>query len=275
MGRHRKPNNPTASRRGALSAAAVTAVLAGGFQIAAPGAAQAESVDSAAVRSVIADARAMLEDAAATGGAPSAASVAEMLGRSAGSAGSMLPEALGSAQAVLGSSRAVAPIPGRVTSEYGPRWGTAHAGVDIAGDMGDPILAAADGTVVEAGPAAGFGRWVRLAHDDGTSTIYGHIHEALVGEGQRVGAGQVIATVGNRGDSTGPHLHFETWDAAGNTIDPVGWLAQRGAALGLGPAASGSLGSGSVGSGSLGSGSLDSGSVEVGSLESGSLGARP
>ena len=136
--------------------------------------------------------------------------------------------------ALPGSQRAVVPVSGTLTSDYGPRWGTTHWGLDIANSIGTPILAAADGTVVEAGPASGFGLWVRVLHDDGTTTVYGHINEYLVEQGQRVQAGQQIATVGNRGESTGPHLHFEVWDADGSKTDPKQWLAQRGAALDTG-----------------------------------------
>lgn len=126
---------------------------------------------------------------------------------------------------------AVQPVSGTLTSGFGPRWGTTHTGLDIANTIGTPIYAAADGTVVDAGPAQGFGLWVRIAHNDGTVTTYGHINEALVSTGQRVRAGEQIATVGNRGQSTGPHLHFEVTDPHGNKVDPTGWLAAQGVRL--------------------------------------------
>lgn len=121
---------------------------------------------------------------------------------------------------------------GTFTSGYGIRWGVAHQGVDIAAPIGTPIYAVADGTVLEAGPASGFGMWVRLLHDDGTVTIYGHIDTATVSQGQRVMAGDQIATVGNRGFSTGPHCHFEVWLNGVDKIDPMPWLASRGISLG-------------------------------------------
>ncbi|PXX68477.1 murein DD-endopeptidase MepM/ murein hydrolase activator NlpD [Nocardia tenerifensis] len=121
---------------------------------------------------------------------------------------------------------------GTFTSGYGARWGVQHLGVDIAGPIGTPIVAVADGTVIEAGPAAGFGMWVRLLHDDGTITIYGHIDTATVSQGQRVMAGDQIATIGNRGFSTGPHCHFEVWLNGTDKIDPIPWLATRGISLG-------------------------------------------
>ncbi|MGO4615787.1 peptidoglycan DD-metalloendopeptidase family protein [Nocardia sp. 2YAB30] len=121
---------------------------------------------------------------------------------------------------------------GTFTSGFGARWGVQHLGIDIAGPIGTPIYAVADGTVVEAGPAAGFGMWVRLLHDDGTITIYGHIDTATVSQGQRVMAGDQIATIGNRGFSTGPHCHFEVWLNGADKVDPLPWLASRGISLG-------------------------------------------
>lgn len=122
---------------------------------------------------------------------------------------------------------------GNFTSGFGARWGVQHLGIDVAAPIGTPIYAVADGTVLEAGPASGFGMWVRLLHDDGTVTIYGHIDTATVSQGQRVMAGDQIATVGNRGFSTGPHCHFEVWLNGVDKIDPVPWLASRGISLGV------------------------------------------
>ncbi|WP_330257475.1 peptidoglycan DD-metalloendopeptidase family protein [Nocardia sp. NBC_00565] len=121
---------------------------------------------------------------------------------------------------------------GNFTSGFGARWGVQHLGVDIAGPIGTPIYAVADATVIEAGPASGFGMWVRLLHDDGTVTIYGHIDTATVSQGQRVLAGDQIATIGNRGFSTGPHCHFEVWLHGVDKVDPLPWLATRGISLG-------------------------------------------
>lgn len=122
---------------------------------------------------------------------------------------------------------------GTFTSGFGQRWGVLHAGVDIAAPIGTPIFAVEDGTVISAGPAEGFGMWVRVLGDDGTVTVYGHINTALVSVGQHVLAGDEIATVGNRGESTGPHCHFEVWLNGTDRIDPLPWLATRG--IGLGP----------------------------------------
>lgn len=122
----------------------------------------------------------------------------------------------------------VMPTKGVWTSGFGYRWGVLHGGIDIAGPIGTPILAASDGVVTEVGPTAGYGALVKLRHSDGTVTLYGHINTWLVSKGQRVMAGDQIATMGNRGNSTGPHLHFEVLANGSNRIDPVPWLAQRG-----------------------------------------------
>ncbi|MEU0883920.1 M23 family metallopeptidase [Lentzea sp. NPDC005914] len=122
----------------------------------------------------------------------------------------------------------VRPAAGDFTSGYGGRWGTMHLGIDIAGPIGTPILAAADGVILEAGPASGFGLWVRVQHEDGTITVYGHVNDFIVREGQPVKAGQMIAHMGNRGFSTGPHLHFEVWNPGGQKINPLTWLNARG-----------------------------------------------
>ncbi|RVW02963.1 M23 family metallopeptidase [Rhodococcus xishaensis] len=126
----------------------------------------------------------------------------------------------------------VLPATGTFTSHFGYRWGTLHAGVDIANALGTPIYAVADGEVIDAGPVSGFGRWVRLQHDDGTVTLYGHLNSEVVTVGQRVMAGDQIATMGNTGYSTGPHLHFEVHLGGANKTDPVPWLATRGISLG-------------------------------------------
>ena len=131
----------------------------------------------------------------------------------------------------------VRPAEGRFTSGFGARWGTTHQGIDIANGIGTPIVSAADGTVVEAGPASGFGQWVRIRLDDGTINVYGHVNRFFVEAGQRVTAGERIAEIGNKGHSTGPHLHFEVWDTAGKKINPVPWFADHGISLGGGTGA--------------------------------------
>jgi murein DD-endopeptidase MepM/ murein hydrolase activator NlpD len=122
----------------------------------------------------------------------------------------------------------VMPTKGVWTSGFGYRWGVLHAGIDIANSIGTPIYAVADGVVIDVGPTAGYGAWVKLKHSDGTVTLYGHINSWLVSKGERVMAGDQIATMGNRGNSTGPHCHFEVMLNGTDRIDPVPWLAKRG-----------------------------------------------
>jgi murein DD-endopeptidase MepM/ murein hydrolase activator NlpD len=120
------------------------------------------------------------------------------------------------------------PAHGTFTSGFGARWGTSHLGIDIANSIGTPIYAASAGTVIEAGPASGFGLWVRVQLPDGTIQVYGHMNSFSVHAGQKVACGQQIAEIGNRGQSTGPHLHFEVWQSGTKKIDPLPWLAARG-----------------------------------------------
>lgn len=130
--------------------------------------------------------------------------------------------------------KAVAPINGaRLTSSFGARWGTQHAGIDLAAPMRTPEYAAMDGVVLEAGPASGFGLAVYIQHANGDVTVYGHMDEILVEAGQTVRAGDTIALVGNRGQSTGPHLHFEVHKGGlgGTKVDPLSWLRERGVQL--------------------------------------------
>jgi murein DD-endopeptidase MepM/ murein hydrolase activator NlpD len=127
--------------------------------------------------------------------------------------------------------KAVLPVAGaRLTSTFGSRWGTLHAGIDLAAPMRTPEYAAMDGVVLEAGPASGFGLAVYIQHDNGDVTVYGHMDEILVQPGQVVRAGDTIALLGNRGQSTGPHLHFEVHVGGinGEKIDPLPWLRERG-----------------------------------------------
>ncbi len=126
---------------------------------------------------------------------------------------------------------AVLPVEGaRLTSGFGPRWGTLHAGIDLAAPMRTPEFAVMDGIVLEAGPASGYGLAVYVQHQNGDVTVYGHMDEILVSAGQVVAAGDTIALLGNTGQSTGPHLHFEVHQGGlqGTKIDPVPWLAERG-----------------------------------------------
>lgn len=122
----------------------------------------------------------------------------------------------------------VMPTKGVWTSGFGYRWGVLHGGIDLANSIGTPIVAVADGVVIDVGPTAGYGAWVKIRHNDGTVTLYGHVNTWVVSVGQRVMAGDQIATIGNRGNSTGPHCHFEVLLGGTRRVDPVPWLAERG-----------------------------------------------
>lgn len=123
------------------------------------------------------------------------------------------------------------PADGQFSSGYGERSGSQHNGLDIANDNGTPIRAVTGGEVINAGPADGFGQWVRVQHDDGTITVYGHIETIDVSVGQTVDNGEQIATMGSEGQSTGPHLHFEVLEEGSEKIDPEPWLEERGIAV--------------------------------------------
>ncbi|MFG1796890.1 M23 family metallopeptidase [Nocardia sp. NPDC049149] len=166
---------------------------------------------------VQAAARATLERAKAEAAAATAGEWQPWMTSGATTPGAVLP----------GITGYVMPARGAFTSGFGSRWGTFHNGIDIAGPIGTPIYAVANGTVIDAGPAEGFGLWVRIRHDDGTITVYGHMYDFFVSRGERVPAGMQIARMGNRGDSTGPHLHFEVI-MGGQHVDPRQWLALHG-----------------------------------------------
>jgi murein DD-endopeptidase MepM/ murein hydrolase activator NlpD len=121
------------------------------------------------------------------------------------------------------------PVPGDVTSGFGYRIHPIfhvkkmHTGIDLDAEMGDPIKAAAGGTVVYADWKGGYGKCVIISHDGGLATLYGHMSEIQVSSGETVKRGEVIGKVGSTGYSTGPHLHFEV-RVNGDPVDPLGYL---------------------------------------------------
>ena len=122
----------------------------------------------------------------------------------------------------------VLPAVGIITSGFGPRWGSFHGGIDIANAAGTPIHAIADGVVIDSGPAAGYGNWIRIRHNNGAISVYGHMYDLFVSKGEKVKAGQKIAGMGSAGFSTGTHLHFEIWPDGARKVDPLRWLARFG-----------------------------------------------
>lgn len=117
------------------------------------------------------------------------------------------------------------PAAGYVSSPYGLRFnGTEfHQGIDIAADMGTPIVATADGVVTAAGWNGGYGNMVDVDHGGGIVTRYGHASALAVTVGQQVRRGEVIAYVGSTGRSTGPHVHYEV-RVNGAPVNPAGYL---------------------------------------------------
>lgn len=113
------------------------------------------------------------------------------------------------------SEKAVMPVSGTVTSEYGyrihPVYGgeSFHSGRDIAAAEGSSIYAVRDGKVVAAGTASSAGNYIKIDHGNNEATLYCHCSRLFVKKGETVRKGDVIAAVGQTGLATGPHLHFE------------------------------------------------------------------
>jgi murein DD-endopeptidase MepM/ murein hydrolase activator NlpD len=122
------------------------------------------------------------------------------------------------------------PLQGEVMSGFGyrnhPVLGTFqhHNGIDIDVPTGTPVGASAAGRVLRVAEEEGMGLVIYLRHAGEYVTVYGHLDEVLVGEGEAVSAGQRIATSGNTGISTGPHLHFEIRHSAEFPVDPLNRL---------------------------------------------------
>jgi murein DD-endopeptidase MepM/ murein hydrolase activator NlpD len=115
------------------------------------------------------------------------------------------------------------PSRGTISSNFGMRWGKMHEGMDIAAPVGQPILAALDGTVTFAGWQNGYGNFIKLKHSGGVETAYGHCSKIEVKVGESVEKGEKIGEVGSTGNSTGPHLHFEVL-VNGQQKNPAGYL---------------------------------------------------
>jgi Meckel syndrome type 1 protein len=137
---------------------------------------------------------------------------------------STLPTTQAPAGGSCDSSTISTPVRGTVTSNFGPRGGRNHDGIDIAAPTGSPVRAAACGTVSLAGQQSGYGNIVCITHTSQFSTCYAHLSRFGVTSGARVQQGQVIGYVGCTGSCTGPHLHFET-RVSGQAQDPRTYLS--------------------------------------------------
>lgn len=180
----------------------------------------AAKADEAKVLQVVAAAQARkaeFERAAAANAAASTSVSQILVGRGGG------------AVAPGGIRLKVFPADGPISSRFGRRlhpifhtW-RMHTGVDIGAGYGAPVRAAAAGQVVVAGEISGYGNAIVVDHGNGLATLYGHLSRFGVRQGQRVGAGDTIGAVGNTGNSTGPHLHFEV-RVNGTPVDPLPYL---------------------------------------------------
>jgi murein DD-endopeptidase MepM/ murein hydrolase activator NlpD len=130
---------------------------------------------------------------------------------------------------LISSTPAIAPVKGLLTSGYGwrrdPYSGerALHQAIDISTSPGKPVLAAADGIVVEAERNGRLGKAVYLSHGYGLTTRYGHLSRFNVSPGQRVKRGDTIGYVGNTGRATGYHLHYEV-RLDGRPVNPLGYI---------------------------------------------------
>lgn len=115
------------------------------------------------------------------------------------------------------------PTTGPVTSGYGMRWGAMHQGIDIAPPYGTGVYAANAGIVIFAGAQGGYGNLILVDHGGGFVTAYAHLSSFAASSGQAVNRGALIGYVGSTGDSTGPHLHFET-RVGGAAQNPMNFL---------------------------------------------------
>ena len=115
------------------------------------------------------------------------------------------------------------PVGGPVVSGFGMRSGRMHEGIDISVPSDTPVQAAAAGTVIYAGWLGGYGNLVVVDHGNGLSTAYAHNTSFAAGVGEAVTQGQVIASSGSTGNSSGPHVHFEV-RVNGSAVDPLGYL---------------------------------------------------
>ena len=136
-----------------------------------------------------------------------------------------LPAAVGGGPAVIVPSIGyIWPVPGPVWSGFGPRWGSFHKGIDIGAGYGTGIGAAGSGLVVLATYRDnGYGNYVIVQHSDGSETLYAHMSQIYVAQGQYVNQGDVLGAVGCTGWCTGDHLHFEI-HIGGAPVDPLGYL---------------------------------------------------
>ena len=135
-------------------------------------------------------------------------------------------------EALANATPSIWPAVGWLTDSFGSRLNPVtgqqrpHEGLDISGDRGDPVFAAAEGTVQSAGWSGDFGNLIVVAHEFGLVTRYAHLSKISVKPGDYVTRGQSIGQIGATGRTTGPHLHYEVW-ANGKPINPLSLLTSQ------------------------------------------------
>ncbi|MEQ9619224.1 MAG: M23 family metallopeptidase [Deltaproteobacteria bacterium] len=124
------------------------------------------------------------------------------------------------------------PLQGKINSGFGYRKDPFksrvgfHSGIDIDANLGDPIVATADGTVKKAGWQSSYGKTIVIRHKDGFETIYAHLSKITVEEGQQIKVGEVIGKAGSTGRSSGTHLHYEVI-RDGKKVNPTNFLSLK------------------------------------------------
>ncbi len=132
---------------------------------------------------------------------------------------------------LIASTPTVWPVHGAVNSGFGVRpdpftgLPAFHEGVDISTARSEPVLATADGIVLRSGWAGEYGKAIALAHRDRYETLYGHLEQTLVTEGQTVHRGDRVGLVGSTGRSTAPHLHYEV-HVDGHPVNPLEYILE-------------------------------------------------
>lgn len=140
-----------------------------------------------------------------------------------------LEERFSRRSALIAATPTVWPVHGALNSGFGLRSDpftgqpAFHEGLDISTSRSEPVLATADGTVLRSGWAGEYGKAIEIAHGERYTTLYGHLEETLVVEGQTVRRGDRVGLVGSTGRSTAPHLHYEV-HVDGRAVDPLEYI---------------------------------------------------
>jgi murein DD-endopeptidase MepM/ murein hydrolase activator NlpD len=177
-----------------------------------------------------------LSDAVRTGlggPAPAPGAPADLAGQSAllSSRLSLLETQFSNRREKIAETPTVWPVHGAVNSGFGVRpdpftgQPAFHEGVDISTPRSEPVLATADGVIVRSGWAGEYGKAIAIAHGDRYETLFGHLEQTLVAEGQRVRRGDRVGLVGSTGRSTAPHLHYEV-HVDGHAVNPLDYILE-------------------------------------------------